>query len=62
MALSLYIHGEVGRDAVKKEHNRQTIELAKRIRWERQQEMAEQETGYRVPKKKDEADFLAFFP
>ena len=47
------------RTPIERETNRQTIELAQRIRFEREQQFKERGLGYRVKAK--EVDFLAYF-
>lgn len=57
--LNLYLVANP-RTPIDKQNNKQTIELAKKIRFEREQEMLEQSNGYRL-KKKQNADFIGFF-
>ncbi len=48
------------RTAEEREHNRQTAEIAKKMRYEAEQQMKERETGYRVKKEK-KVDFLQYY-
>lgn len=48
------------RTPIERQQNKETVELAKRIRFERGQELLEQGEGYRL-KKDSKIDFIAFF-
>ena len=49
------------RTPIDKQHNKETLALAEKIRFEKQQEFMQQEEGYRLPQKKVKVDFLQFF-
>lgn len=55
----LYLYSKP-RTPIEKEHNKQTLQLAQKIRFEREQELLEHGKGYRL-KKESNIDFLQFF-
>lgn len=55
----LYLYSKP-RTPIEKEHNRQTLKIAQKIRFEREQELLEHGNGYRL-KKEQNIDFLQFF-
>lgn len=57
--LGLYIHHNP-RTAEERLHNKQTIEVARRIRFEKEQEMLERGKGYRL-EKRQEVNFIDYF-
>ena len=59
VSLKLYLW-QAPRTPIERKENKETLELAKRIRWEKQQELAENKTGYRLKKDQD-INFLEYF-
>ncbi|MCD8301522.1 MAG: site-specific integrase [Prevotellaceae bacterium] len=57
--LSLYLW-QAPRTPIERQHNKDTLELAKRIRYEKSQEMLMDAKGYRV-RKKQEVNFIQYF-
>ena len=49
------------RDPKEREHNKETLLLAKRIRYEKEQELKEDKTGYRIRIEKESINFLDYF-
>lgn len=59
-SLNLYIYADP-RTVEEREHNGKTIEYAKGLRYEAEQELKLRERGYRVPSDKTDVDFLKYF-
>jgi len=57
--LHLYLYGKP-KTAVERQRNKETLQLAEKIRFERQQEMSESMNGYRL-KKHEKINFLEYF-
>ena len=57
--LNLYLV-EKPRTPIDRQHNKETLQLAERIRYEREQELQEQGDGYKV-RKKTTLDFFDYF-
>ena len=57
--LKLYLY-QAPKTSFERQHNKEILELAKRIRYERGQQMLEQAEGYRLKKKRD-INFLDYF-
>ncbi len=58
--LSLYLW-QAPRTAQERQHNKETLELAKRLRYERGQELLESMEGYRVKVRNKNINFLEYF-
>ncbi len=58
--LSLYLW-QAPRNPQERQHNKETLELAKKIRYERGQELLESVEGYRLKRKHSDINFLDYF-
>lgn len=59
--LDLFLHPIDTRVAALKEENKETLKLAKKIRFEKEQELKERGLGYRLDKKEGKLNFLEYF-
>ena len=59
-SLSLYLW-QAPRTPEERLHNKKTLDLAKKVRYERSQEMLENAEGYRIKKEKKVVNFLKYF-